>query len=382
MSIPGRSRRASEGREWNSLGYASIERGDPPAWINWNASARHPEGLYSNEFEQERVADVGIVLDGRLRTNVVQKDHSLFEYSIQAVAALADTFLAQGNRVGLLHYGHYLHWTFPGYGKIQRERILHDLAQAEPGESLVFSDLGHIPAQLFPAHSQIVLVSPLIPGDYDVLVQLRARGYQVMVVSPDPVAFELAYLPKDPQVALAGRMIHLERALLLQRLSHAGVQVLELGCGKTLRPGRCGSARTTSGVVQGHWEIIFGIGSRNHLCSDRHAPADRGLYPIPSIPCCSRMFRGRGVLDLFGTARLALGGSGWSFCFCNRGRGRLVDRAAAGPDGFERFGKPDGLGPGRLFPPITKTLLLKMTCEVWKRTILYSWPAWESPAWY
>jgi uncharacterized protein (DUF58 family) len=126
----------------------------------------------------------------------------------------------------LLHYGHYLHWTFPGYGKIQRERILQDLAQAEPGESLVFSDLGHIPAQLFPAHSQIVLVSPLRPGDYDVLVQLRARGYQVMVVSPDPVAFELANLPKNTQVALAGRVIHLERALLLQRLSHAGVQVL------------------------------------------------------------------------------------------------------------------------------------------------------------
>jgi uncharacterized protein (DUF58 family) len=208
------------------FGVREYERGDPPAWINWNVSARHPEGLYSNEFEQERVADVGIVLDGRLRTNVVQKDHSLFEYSIQAVAALADTFLAQGNRVGLLHYGHYLHWTFPGYGKIQRERILHDLAQAEPGESLVFSDLGHIPTQLFPAHSQIVLVSPLIPGDYDVLVQLRARGYQVMVVSPNPVAFELAYLPKNPQVALAGRVIHLERALLLQRLSHAGVQVL------------------------------------------------------------------------------------------------------------------------------------------------------------
>jgi uncharacterized protein (DUF58 family) len=209
------------------FGVREYKDGDPPAWINWNISARHPQELYSNEFEQERVADVGIVLDGRLRTNVFPKEHSLFEYSVQAAASLADTFLAQGNRVGLLLYGHYLHWTFPGYGKIQRERILHELARAKPGESLVFADLGHIPTQLFPTHSQIVLVSPLLPGDYDVLLQLRARGYQVMVISPDPVRFELAYLSTRPEVTLAGRIVGMERSMLLQRLKHAGVQVLD-----------------------------------------------------------------------------------------------------------------------------------------------------------
>jgi uncharacterized protein (DUF58 family) len=209
------------------FGVREYERGDPPGWINWNISARHPHNLYSNEFEQERVADVGIVLDGRLRTNILREGHSLFEYSVQAAAAMADTFLAQGNRVGLLHYGYYLHWTFPGYGKIQRERILQTLARVEPGESLVFADLGHIPTRLFPAHSQIVFVSPLVPGDYDVLLQLRARGYQVMVISPDPVAFELAYLSQRPEVTLAGRILRMEREMLLHKLRHAGVQVLD-----------------------------------------------------------------------------------------------------------------------------------------------------------
>jgi uncharacterized protein (DUF58 family) len=209
------------------FGVREYERGDPPAWINWNISARHPQGLYSNEFEQERVADVGIVLDGRLRTNIPRDGHSLFEYSVQAAASLADTFLAQGNRVGLLLYGKYLHWTFPGYGKIQRERILQMLARAEPGESQVFADLGHIPTQFFPAHSQIVLVSPLGPSDYVKLLQLRARGYQVMVISPDPVRFEMAYLPKRPESELAGRIVRMERSMLLQKLKHAGVQVLD-----------------------------------------------------------------------------------------------------------------------------------------------------------
>ncbi len=209
------------------FGVREYERGDPPAWINWKISARHPQSLYSNEFEQERVADVGIVLDGRVRTNVLREGHSVFEYSVQAAASLADTFLAQGNRVGLLLYGKFLQWTFPGYGKIQRERILQALARAEPGESQVFAGLAHIPTQLFPAQSQIVLVSPLGAGDYDMLLQLRARGYQVLVISPDPVRFELGYLSKRPEVALAGRIVRMERSTLLQKLKHAGVQVFD-----------------------------------------------------------------------------------------------------------------------------------------------------------
>jgi uncharacterized protein (DUF58 family) len=209
------------------FGVRAYERGDPPAWINWKISARSPDDLFSNEFEQERVADVGIVLDGRFRTNVLREGHSLFEYSVQAAASLADTFLAQGNRVGLLLYGHFLHWTFPGYGKIQRERILQTLARAEPGESLVFANLVHIPTRFFPAHSQIVLVSPLVPKDFDMLLHLRARGYQVMVISPNPAAFELTYLPHCPEVSLAGRIVRMERTILLQKLEHSGVQVLD-----------------------------------------------------------------------------------------------------------------------------------------------------------
>jgi uncharacterized protein (DUF58 family) len=51
------------------FGLREYQPGDPPRWINWRASARHNETLYANEFQQERVADVGIVLDGRAKTN-------------------------------------------------------------------------------------------------------------------------------------------------------------------------------------------------------------------------------------------------------------------------------------------------------------------------
>ena len=209
------------------FGLRDYQPGDPPRIINWRASARNVDELYSNEFQQERVADVGIVLDGRLRANEFARGHTLFEYSVQAAAALADALLMQGNRVGLLVYATFLRWTVPGYGKIQRERILHSLAHARPGGSEVFSDFAHLPTRLFPPESQIVLVSPLLEDDLMPLVQLRAQGYQVLVVCPNPVKFELSYLKKDKNVELASRVIQLERALLLQKVQRAGVQVLD-----------------------------------------------------------------------------------------------------------------------------------------------------------
>ena len=209
------------------FGVREYQIGDPPRMINWRASARHEETLYANEYQQERVSDIGIVLDGRLRTNVFARGHSIFEYSVQAAAALADAFLTQGNRVSLLVYASFLQWTLPGYSKIQRERILHSLAHAEPGGSDVFSGLEHIPTRLFPPHSQVVLVSPLVEDDLNPLVQLRARGYQVMVISPDPVTFELSYLPRERSVDLAARVVRMERMLLLQKIQRAGVQVLD-----------------------------------------------------------------------------------------------------------------------------------------------------------
>lgn len=210
------------------FGVREYQPGDPPHSINWRASARYSETLYANEYQQERVADVGIVLDGRVKSNEFGVGHSIFEYSVQAAASIADALLNQGNRVGLLLYASYLGWTFPGYGKLQRERILHALANAKTGESEVFSDIEYIPTQLFPPESQIVFVSPLMQDDLRPLIQLRARGYDVLIVSPNPVNFELSYLTASNQdVHLAGRVLHMERLVLLQRLRRANIHVID-----------------------------------------------------------------------------------------------------------------------------------------------------------
>ena len=207
------------------FGVREYQAGDPQHWINWRASARYSNSLYSNEFEQERVADVGIILDGRRNVNVLGSGRSIFEHSVMAATSLADGFISAGNRVGLLIYGKYINWTYPGYGKLQREKILQSLARAELGESEIFSGL-IIPKRLFPAFSQMVLVSPLEPIDFEGLIQFKSAGYQLIVVSPDPVAYEVSYLPRSQAVDLAARIVRIEREILLHRLRRAGIQVV------------------------------------------------------------------------------------------------------------------------------------------------------------
>jgi uncharacterized protein (DUF58 family) len=132
--------------------------------------------------------------------------------------------LRDGNRVGLLIYGWHCAWTFPGYGRVQRERLMQALARATTVASM---SLDHVPTRLFPARSQLVLISSLHRDDLPVLIQLRARGYQLLVVSPDPITFEAQALASQPGVALAARIARVERALLFSKLRQAGIDVID-----------------------------------------------------------------------------------------------------------------------------------------------------------
>jgi uncharacterized protein (DUF58 family) len=219
------SRQGGSGVEF--FGVREYQMGDPLRWINWRVSARHPHALFTNEFEQERIADVGLILDARRRSDVRLMSDALFEHAVRAASSLAEALLNDGNRVGLLLYGAGLDWTFPGYGKVQQEHILQALADAETGESQVFDSLDYIPTRYFPARSQIVLISPLWQDDVPMLTRLRARGYQLLVISPDPIAFEAMALARHPTVDLAMRIARLERKLVLQRLQQAGIPIVD-----------------------------------------------------------------------------------------------------------------------------------------------------------
>ena len=222
------ARRGGPGVEF--YGIREYQPGDSLRWADWHAAARHVETLFTKEFEQECIAEIGLILDVRERVYASADAKALFEHAVLASAALADSLLSGGNRVGLLLYGSLINWAIPGYGKVQRERILRALAAAVPGG---FVDrLEYLPTRLFSARSQIVLVSPLVREDVRMLAQLQAHGYQLLVVSPDPISLERP--DGDARGDAAARIARMERDLLLGRLRAAGIQVLDWALNKPL----------------------------------------------------------------------------------------------------------------------------------------------------
>jgi uncharacterized protein (DUF58 family) len=206
--------------------------GDPQRQINWKASARGRQTLYTNIFEQEQVANVGIILDARARINLRQNRESLFEHSVNAAAALGERFLSDGHRVSLLIYGSGKRRVFPGYGHLQERRILDAVSAVTPIINFALTNFDSLPVQFFPPKSQIVLISPLLNEDIPYIRKMCMRGYGVLVVSPNPITFA-AHAQQDTQSA-AYRMATVERAFMVQQLRQIGAQVLDWHVYETL----------------------------------------------------------------------------------------------------------------------------------------------------
>lgn len=217
------SRKSGTGADF--FGVRQYQTGDPLRRINWKATARHNNLPFTTEFEQERITDIGLILDARPSANPAFNEQSLLTHSVQAIAGLADALLGEGHRVGLLMYGHG-NWVFPGYGRGQRQRILQMLASRPIATRQAFNSLTQIPTKLFPINSQLILVTPLQNNDEITLLRLRASGYAVLVISPDPIAFEAKNLPQTDLFRKAARVAQLERQLLFQQLQQGGVNVI------------------------------------------------------------------------------------------------------------------------------------------------------------
>jgi len=232
---PVRANRGGQGLDF--FGCRAYTPGDDVRRINWRAYARQ-DSLIVNEYELERIADVNIVLDARAKSHSELGGETTFDHSVRAAAALATHFLDQGNNVGLLVYGSYVHWVFPGVGRFQQERILDELAEARLGDKAVFEELRFIPTRLFPVRSQLVLISPLVDeDDIEIVALLVDRGYSVLLVCPYAMSLATAGRSIDdgPAVDLATRILTLRRDLFLSSLAGVGTSVIDWRVDEPLR---------------------------------------------------------------------------------------------------------------------------------------------------
>jgi uncharacterized protein (DUF58 family) len=135
--------------------------------------------------------------------------------------------IRQGNRVGFLLYGQSIDWIQPAGGRFHLERILASIVRAKPVRSFAFEDLAGIPASIFPSGSQLILLSSLPRDeDYDVPIQLAARGYSVLVVYMNSEKLQASVEQADDALALALRIRSLRRDTAIRQMRRGGVRVL------------------------------------------------------------------------------------------------------------------------------------------------------------
>ena len=219
------------------FGVREYHSGDPLRRLDWRLTARHPRKFFTKEFEQEEIAEIGLILDARQRTDLRIGEESLFESSIGATTSLAEMFLHQGHRVSLLVFGEIMLNAFPGYGKQQLHRIMNCLSKAKIGtENRASVNLDFIPIRMFPSHALIVIISPLTSADRSLFLRLRASGYQVLLISPDPVGFAYPALAQDNTNRLAIRATLLDRRLWLNEIAQLQIPVIDWQVSQPLFP--------------------------------------------------------------------------------------------------------------------------------------------------
>jgi uncharacterized protein (DUF58 family) len=153
-------------------------------------------------------------------------EEALFESCVSAAASLSETVLKNGNRIALLIFGETTTCLFPGYGKRQLNLVMRDLARATLGRNVSLRYLEYFPARLFPNRSMIVAFSALHSRDSETYARLRAFGYEVLLISPDPVEYLSRTLPPTEINGLAVQAARVERIVQLKQLMTMGVWVI------------------------------------------------------------------------------------------------------------------------------------------------------------
>ncbi len=224
------------GRDTNFWGVREYHPGDPLRRLDWRRTARHPGQFFSKEFEQEEIADIGLILDARQKTDLRMGSESLFEHSASAAASLAEVFLRQGNRVSLLIFGKEIDYLFPGCGKNQLNRILHALSKVAPEADSGYDSFQFVPLHMFSKRSLIMILSPLAHEDWRLFPRLRAYGYQALLISPDPIDYLRRTLPDNRITRLATRLTQVERRLEIGKITQLWIPVVEWRVDQPLAP--------------------------------------------------------------------------------------------------------------------------------------------------
>jgi uncharacterized protein (DUF58 family) len=199
--------------------------GDRLKQVNWRASLRLGR-LYVTQRHRERNADVVLMLD--TLAEVGAPPGTTLDLGVRAAASLATAYLARKDRVGLISYGGVMSWVRPASGLVQYERLADGLLRADVVFTYVAKDLLRVPPRVLSPQALVIAITPLLDRRFaKAVLDLAARGFDLVVLVVSPVAVTRAALSPSPTEALAGRLWSLERRSDLAELRRHGLPVLE-----------------------------------------------------------------------------------------------------------------------------------------------------------
>jgi uncharacterized protein (DUF58 family) len=213
------ARRKGEGLEFADI--RPFAPGDRSRRINWRASMLRNE-LYVNAQHPERNSDVVIFLDSF--AEVRSQSEGTLDLAVRGAASLAEHYLATRDRVGLVGFGGYVRWLAPAQGTVQRYRILEMLLETEVTYSHAWKDIEVLPTQSLTPHALVIALTPLLdPRSVKALLDLRHRGFDLVVVELSP--FPFIGRQRDAFAEVGVRFWRLWRDTLRYRYEQLGVPV-------------------------------------------------------------------------------------------------------------------------------------------------------------
>ena len=217
------SRAKSEGMEFADI--RDWTPGDRVRTINWRASARRGSGLLVNVQHPERTTDVVLFLDTFVDVES-DDDRGTFDMTVRAATSLAHLYLQRKDRVGLVSFGGFLSWLMPASGTQQLYRIVDSLLQMNIVLSFAAKGVDILPPRTLPPRALVLALSPLLDArSAGALLDLRARGFDLVVIEVSPVPF---VRPAGDELSdLSFRLWRLTRESLRARYEQAGVPVVE-----------------------------------------------------------------------------------------------------------------------------------------------------------
>jgi len=213
------ARQKAEGIEFADI--RQFVAGDRVRHVNWRATARRGE-LWVNEHHAERNADVVIFLD--VFAEARRGERSTLDPALRAAASLAARYLRQRDRVGFVSFGGMLNWLLPATGARQLYRIVDAMLDTQIILSYAWQDLVVIPRRTLPPQALVVALTPLLDDRATTaLLDLRARGFDLVVIEISPVALVVR---KQGEVEdIAHRLWRLRRDAVRGRFERAGIPV-------------------------------------------------------------------------------------------------------------------------------------------------------------